>query len=65
MSMAHECDRCGELYPAATKGAGHIESFGVCDGSDEYNTWSEIDLCAKCTQLVLNALGEALQNPPT
>lgn len=66
MSLAHECDRCGDLFAGEIRGAVSIESIGCqVKGDGEYTTWGEIDLCPPCGRMVLEALGAAIQDNPT
>lgn len=59
MALANECDNCGALY-TSTPGALHIERLGVDTGGNNFDTWTEIDLCVECGVEVLTALGGAV-----
>jgi hypothetical protein len=65
MSMARECDRCGELH-RHEKGVVTFETIRIgTDGDGTSNTWSEVDFCPKCSAELLEWLGpRALQEFP-
>lgn len=63
MSIAAKCDRCGSVF-AWKRGCVTIELLHVVskprpDGNRN-DTWSEIDFCPKCSVLVLDVVGKAL-----
>lgn len=60
MSLAKECDRCGELYKLVP-GALSILELGICrDAQGVMDTWSGIDFCPTCSESVRAAIGEAI-----
>lgn len=64
MSLAHKCDVCDVLYED-TKGALRLDVFHARgDGEGTYDSWSDVDLCQKCSKGVLALVRPALNNFP-
>jgi hypothetical protein len=65
MSMAHECDKCGVLFKSEP---GCLTLGEVCidegkrtkDGSALLSTWSDVELCFKCSTPIILALKGAI-----
>lgn len=65
MSMAHQCEKCGELFKSK---AGCLTLGEVCidegnrtkDGSALLSTWTDVDLCFDCSKPVILAIGKAI-----
>lgn len=69
MSQANECDRCGVLY-VPSFGAVSIGEIGRVEKKDarsesggiEFTTWSGVDLCPECGQMIVDILGNAIND---
>jgi len=58
MSEARKCDRCNELFEP-TRGCVSLD-VSVKGQRETYHTWSDVDFCGGCSDIVLDLIGAAL-----
>jgi len=61
MSTAAQCDRCGELYPPQ-HGVVEMNVNVMQKDADTYSSWSDVDLCQKCSAELLRFIKPALND---
>lgn len=59
MSNAQKCDRCGDLFEHQ-HGTIIIDEISVGATRGKCTSWSDLDLCPKCSKLVLDVMAPAL-----
>jgi hypothetical protein len=61
MSDAKKCDRCGAMYQVK-KGVVALDvHIAKGDRDETWQGWSEVDFCPGCSQIILKAIGKAIQ----
>lgn len=59
MSHACKCDRCGVLYERE-HGCVVLDVAVASKKADTFDNWSDVDLCAGCSESVLKIIAPAL-----
>jgi hypothetical protein len=60
MSDAHKCDRCDALFDKLDGGHVVLDVQIQQDVTNTYDSWTDVDLCRKCGEEVLDAIGPAI-----
>lgn len=62
MSDASKCDKCGALFEAMPGKTISLDVHVATDTEGTSTTWSDVDLCAGCSEQVLAIIKPALND---